>query len=575
VTLLARNQKDRRRICVYLLTILSVVIEGCGSAAPASSATSSSSACVTLTGTPWVPAVPGVATTNHDSTVSLSQTVLSATGPVVGLGQAVPAGKEISVSIDMSSDLGQYGSLTLIAQTTAFPSALQGDAFAYLVSLNDGVNELVNLGRAGSASDCAASGYYTCVGGSCSINSSCAITSPSAFFDRTHWEQHQGASSSAANDPSVNIFPTCNWGGGTATATASPSCGFNSTFFPASTPIRLRYGGNYTAKYALLSDSYSTLSGYTSGLKVTVVKKTSTRATLGGAVDLNVILVGNSNINASRTSKGKQNLNTLLKGVVDTYVQANAGIKVGTINAVEWPCSSGGEAYSDPDVSNLGAMFIAGGAVIPSGLDTKAINIFLVSSIADKNSSDTNLTILGVDGAIGGPVMNGTAESGMVVSTFDQLATLNSNCPSSAAVCSLALQDDNSFELSSTIGHEMGHFLGLNHPSESDGASHDAVIDTPICTATVSLSGTSYATLNSCRVSDSNVFPVTSKTCNTDCGNSYSASSGSFCPTATSCQFNYIMWWTTKNFWPATGASDGNLFSSGQGGIMSYHPIVQ
>ena len=163
----------------------------------------------------------------------------------------------------------------------------------------------------------------------------------------------------------------------------------------------------------------------------------------------------------------------------------------------------------------------------------------------------------------------------MVVSTFDQLSTLNAACPSNAATCALALQDDNSYELSSTIAHEMGHFLGLNHPSELDGTVHDAVIDTPICTATQSIGGHAYMTLRACRVTDSNVFPITNKTCSSDCGGSYDATVGSYCPTAASCQFNYIMWWTTKNFWSATGAADGNLFSLGQGSIMNYHPIIQ
>ena len=38
-------------------------------------------------------------------------------------------------------------------------------------------------------------------------------------------------------------------------------------------------------------------------------------------------------------------------------------------------------------------------------------------------------------------------------------------------------------ELASTIGHELGHYLGLYHVSEADGTSHDPLQDTPECYA--------------------------------------------------------------------------------------------
>jgi len=39
--------------------------------------------------------------------------------------------------------------------------------------------------------------------------------------------------------------------------------------------------------------------------------------------------------------------------------------------------------------------------------------------------------------------------------------------------------------LSSTIAHEVGHYLGLYHTSESNGAQHDPLPDTPECTGSV------------------------------------------------------------------------------------------
>ena len=35
--------------------------------------------------------------------------------------------------------------------------------------------------------------------------------------------------------------------------------------------------------------------------------------------------------------------------------------------------------------------------------------------------------------------------------------------------------------LAVTMAHEGGHWLGLNHTSESDGVGHDAISDTPEC----------------------------------------------------------------------------------------------
>ena len=48
----------------------------------------------------------------------------------------------------MTDDLGPYGSLTLEASVSGIPDVLGGDeagAYAFLVSLNDGTNEYINL----------------------------------------------------------------------------------------------------------------------------------------------------------------------------------------------------------------------------------------------------------------------------------------------------------------------------------------------------------------------------------------------------------------------------------------------
>jgi hypothetical protein len=533
--------------------------------------------CASLTGTAWSPNITAAAATNHNATTTVAQSTQTATSTVIGMGQAAPASVETSFTVDMNTDLGAYGSLTLVAKVKDYPSGLVGGAYPLLVSLSDGTNEYIHLARTGAGGDCAANGYFTCASGVCSANTSCTISAPSAYVDRNHWEQHQAPNVSAVGSPSTNTFPTCNWTGGTGGSLTNPNCAFNSTFFPgAYSPPRLRYGVSYTAKYVLVGDSYASLSNRSATIELTVIKKT-TAATTGdaaGAVDFNVFLVGDKNVQASRTAKGKQNLDTMLSAVADYFSQANANIKLGAVHSVEWTCALGGNTYSDLEVTKLGSALTSGSALSPAGTEGKAINIFLVSTITDDEGSD-GFTILGFDGAIGGPPLNSTATSGLTVATFDYLDKYNTDCDSSLAICPLSKQDSDFQETGVVVAHEIGHFFGLNHLSESSGTEHDSINDTPICTATVHSGSGYYITLNQCLNSDTNLFPPsTGQTCNAACA-AYNSTNGTFCPAAVECSFNHLMWWTTKNFHPASGNGDGNILSANTGIVLNYHPVTQ
>lgn len=530
--------------------------------------------CVALSGSPWIPNVTGMSASNHDGTVNVTRTVITQAGvPLTGLGQPAPASQEVSVTIDMSSDLGNFGSLTLEAKVKNFPSGLYGNAFPVLVSLSDGTNEYVNLDRSGAAGSCATAGYYSCSGGVCYSNSGCSVQWPSAYHNRSEWEQHQVTLPDADSDasqsyPSVNVFPTCNWTGGNAPPDASrPECAFNSTFFTsdANPTPRLRYGVNYVAKYVLLTNSYASVTNRYADLEVTVVKKADSNT--GGAIDLNVILVGSKNVQASRTPAGQRNLDTLFTRVHNFYNQAGTGVQLGSINAIEFPCDQCGDYYSDIPTADLSYLYMNSASLISPSSQGKAVNLYMVSTLPEANSN--GFTILGMAGGIGGPVSIPNPIGGVSFSSFNELDKYNPLC--STDPCPDTTLEKDFAEFSETVAHELGHYLGLNHPSESDGQTHDSVDDTPICTAT-NIDG--YITLGSCRVLDTNAFQGAGSTCNAACSG-YNAFTSTFCADKQECQFNHIMWWTTKNWNTSTGTGDGNLFSPHTGGIINYSSFIQ
>jgi hypothetical protein len=295
---------------------------------------------------------------------------------------------------------------------------------------------------------------------------------------------------------------------------------------------------------------------------VTVIKKTKNLNSNPGAVDVNVVLVGHDVIQASRNDKGKINLDSLFTAVHNFYKLANVNVKLGSITAYEW---LDGEDYSDISMSQLGTMVGAAGSVLPAATDGKAVNIYFVRTVTDNSS------LLGISGGIGGPAMNGLPNSGVVVSTFAKLDQYNPNC--SASPCAITAVDYDFADMEQTITHEMGHYLGLNHPSESSGTQHDIVRDTPICT-TLDASAGNKISIRTCLLNDTNVYAPTGLRCNQSC-TTYNTATGLYCPAVLECEFNYMMYWSSKYFTVGAGTGDGNMFSPQQGMIINTHPLVQ
>src|SRR6185295_11214418 len=115
--------------------------------------------------------------------------------------------------------------------------------------------------------------------------------------------------------------------------------------------------------------------------------------------------------------------------------------------------------------------------------------------------------VLGIAGAIGGPPINSTSISGVSVATLSTLSSYSNSC--TGLDCNLASAD--MVDLGNVVSHELGHYLGLNHPSEgsafgsgismSNPIFHDSVDDTPVCTRTdpnFSYGGSPAITHSSC-----------------------------------------------------------------------------
>ncbi len=574
---------------VATLSILALSACGSGVSGTASTATvSTAKVCPALPGEPWVPEIEGVGRSNHtDSNIkSYSAQVTSAQVTVTAINQGFSEtltpvtgiASVGSVNFSVDDDLGSQGSLTLQAEVVDVPSAITSDdgvVYPVLISLTDpSGREFVKL------SGCDSGGFYSCSSsGSCAKVSTCGPDSGSAYLGdsiterRAKWEQHQKLLSLDA--VSVNSFPTCNWST-TSPVGSSLACPFDptsdSSFFVSG---KLR-SGTYRAKYVLSSNYVDVVPGNSvASVKLSVIKKKDSNSASDskGAIDLNVVLVGKKNIEDSRTDKGKQNLNALFTHVANHYAQSNTKIKIGSVDVYEWGCEHDGDAYAEVAIENTGKMIKAGSTLLGVASTVGALNVFLVSSFGGSAS------ILGRAGAIIGAPLNGASTSGSVFASFDLLASYNSQCTGVGA-CPVEQQEWSFIDMGSTISHELGHFLGLNHPSESSGTTHDKIIDTPICTNLSVSAG--RITTSSC-LADSNVHPTEGMTCRTACNtgaNQTPLSCGSydadtcFCPAADACQFNHVMWYTGK-FYGTGGLGDGNIFSPQSSEILNYSPFVK
>jgi hypothetical protein len=187
-------------------------------------------------------------------------------------------------------------------------------------------------------------------------------------------------------------------------------------------------------------------------------------------IDLNFYFVGVDGLD-STTAESDAAFQAILAAVSDIYGGIGLGVRAITYNDVT---GADADTYGviDSD-AELAAMY----QLSPSDPNV-SINLFLVNDIATGGSG---FSVLGLAGGVPGPpVLQGTSRSGVAINMGNYLAAV--------AGGDTMMIEEASQELEIIIAHETGHFLGLYHTVERNGAmldgdihGEDPLADTPVC----------------------------------------------------------------------------------------------
>ena len=177
------------------------------------------------------------------------------------------------------------------------------------------------------------------------------------------------------------------------------------------------------------------------------------------SLDINVYLAGVPGINAANAGNSAT-IQQMLDVVDEVY--APSGVSIDEVRFFD--ASEQGAIESRTEVAELIATSTAPG---PSATEKLGVNVFLVGALDFPPPEDG---VLGISQGIPGPPgLHGTIASGIIL-TGEFLAAGTLTDPTAGA----------SFT-GSVLAHEMGHYLGLFHTSETGGSSFDPISDTPEC----------------------------------------------------------------------------------------------
>lgn len=186
-------------------------------------------------------------------------------------------------------------------------------------------------------------------------------------------------------------------------------------------------------------------------------------------IDLNIYLLGMDGIGLTPANAASDpNMRATLDKVRSVFAQA--GISIGTIRYPSVPANVEQQyrvIRSQNDIHNLARASVYHGSDANSALSA---NIFIVERFAFSGGGGVLGLSLGIPGAAG---LHGTALSGVALTGEYMGYSLQGHGGSRI--------NGNEFT-ATTFAHELGHFLGLFHTSETTGQHHDPLADTPQCT---------------------------------------------------------------------------------------------
>lgn len=188
----------------------------------------------------------------------------------------------------------------------------------------------------------------------------------------------------------------------------------------------------------------------------------------GGRLDINVFFVG-----VRPTASVRRALSAMLSSYED--ILGTYDVTMGTVRQFQMVGETG-DTFAILDTEDEAAEMFR----LSVGAPGPAVDLFLISS---------SPLFLGLAGGIPGAMgAHGTGASGVTLSMDDLMSAFGDDGP----------------QLAVTLAHEIGHFSGLFHSTETDGTSFEPLTDTPVCDIGHDDNGDGFVTVDECVDADGN-----------------------------------------------------------------------